>query len=346
MNPRMTDVLRDAFQNPDRKNCFFIGESQQRASDILGISQWDWSPQPVATIEPWFWQTHTIALAFGAKPLFTSDGKEWIEKLITDPSQVSSIKVPDVWSSRTGEMLDKAVEMLKQLPEDTLIRMPDIQSPLGVAELLWDESFYMAFLLNPDALHELLDKITDFNIAYVRELQNVLGKRFNPACHPRIWSDPAGYYISDDVNSMISPDLHAEFSIPYINRMTEACGPVFYHSCTWREEYFENIRNVKNKKMINWSTGSSIDPAVLIKEFSGESVIAPHIGIDTHTEGIIPRLKTKIADAFDLVNYYLDSMQDNTTMYMVIQESIFTDAELTKRIYRLFDERGYTPKDI
>jgi len=346
MNQKMIKVLENAYQNPDKKICFYIGESQQKAADILRLKQWDWCPQTTVNIEPWYWNTHSIALTFGAEPHFTSDGKEWIKKMISDPLQVSKIKIPGIWSGRTGEILEKAGELLKQQPEETLIRMPDIQSPLGIAELLWDESFYVAFYLSPDALHDLLEKITTLNINYIKEFQNLLGRRLNPACHPRIWSDPEGYYISDDVNSMISPEQHAEFSIPYINKITEACGPVFYHSCTWTPPYFENIKNVKNKKAVNWSTGTSADPALLIKEFSGKFVIAPHIGINTHTEEGITNLNKNIFNAYDLVKYYLDSMQENTTMYMVLQESIFEDAELTRRIYKLFTEKGYSPENF
>jgi hypothetical protein len=224
--------------------------------------------------------------------------------------------------------------------------LPDIQSPLGVAELLWDESFYVAFYLCPDALHELLEKLTVFITNYILEFHKLLGIRLNPACHPRIWSNPEGYYISDDVNSMISPEQHAEFSVPYINKITESCGPVFYHSCTWTPPYFENIRNVKNKKAANWSTGSSADPALLIREFSGKFMIAPHIGIITHTEEGITNLNKNINNAFELVKYYLDSMQENTTMYFVLHDSIFEDEEMTKNIYRLFVERGYAPENF
>ena len=343
MNLKMIERLEEAYRNPDKKFCFYIGESQLTAEKITGIKQWDWCPQPTENIEPWYWQTHSLALAFGAKPIMTSDGREWIDKIISDPSQISKLKIPEVWSGRTGEILNKAAEMLRQLPEDTLIRLPDIQSPLGIAELLWDESFYTAFLLTPGYIHELTEKITEFIINYIKEFQKLPGNRLNPACHPRIWSKLRGYYISDDVNSMISPEQHAEFSIPYINKITEACGPVFYHSCTWNQNYFENFRRVNNKKVINWSVGSSADPAIIIREFSGEAILAPHIGLQTHTEGVIPSLKPGINDASGLVKYFLDAMLENTTMYMVLQDSIFENEEITRKIVRLFDERGYSP---
>ena len=340
----MRDILTEAYRHPHRKCFFYTGNNHPDAGKVLGKKQWDWTPQPTVNIEPWYSHTHTLALAFGAPPCYTSGGKEWVQKIITGPADVSKIKIPPVWSGRPGQLLDKACEMLTQLPEETLIRLPDIQSPLGVAELLWDESFYTSFLIEPQALHELLEKITSFIIAYITEWKKVLGHRLNAACHPHLWATHEGYYISDDVNSMISPEQHEEFSIPYINKITQACGHLFYHSCTWTPLYFENIRKIHSIKAANWSTGTSADPALLIKEFSGQFVLAPHIGLDTHTEEGISTLNKNIRDAVDLVRYYLDSMQENTTMYMVLQEDLVKDEDMIQRLYRLFDERGYTPE--
>jgi len=160
----MKNKLINACKNPTRKFCFYTGQNNAEVGKTLGIRQWDWTPQPTANIEPYFWNTHTIALAFGCPVRYTSEGKEWIEPLITKPEQVYDMQVPAVSGGRSGEILDLADNLLKTLPEDTLIRLPDIQSPLGVAELLWDQSFYMALLTNPDEIKLLLDKITRFII--------------------------------------------------------------------------------------------------------------------------------------------------------------------------------------
>ncbi len=74
--------------------------------------------------------------------------------------QIHEVEIPEVHTGRTGEILEKMSLLLETLPEDIQIRLPDIQSPLGVAELMWDQSFYLALLTNPEEVHILLENIT------------------------------------------------------------------------------------------------------------------------------------------------------------------------------------------
>lgn len=341
----MINMLQQAYEKPTQKFCFFTGENNARISKALGLKQWDWTPQPTVNIEPFYWNTHTIALAFGCKAVKTSEGREWIEPLITDPSQVEDIEIPEIYAGRTGEILNLAKKMAVKFPEDSLIRLPDIQSPLGVCELMWDTNFYLALLTNPVEMKVLLEKITTFTIRYIKEFQHILGARYNPACHPQLWSDPMGYYISDDANSMVSPEMHKALCIDPINRITEECGPVFYHSCTFTDPYIGNIQKVKNVKAMNWSTGTSMDPARIIDIFSGKTMLAPHLGKGIHLEEGITHLGKGFRDEVDVFAYYLESMIDNTTMNIVIHEDLMDDEEKVKRIYRLFRDFGYTPQD-
>ncbi len=336
--------LIEAYSKPLKKFCYYTGKNDQMISKRLGLKYWDWTPNQCVNIEPYFWNTHTIPLTFGCKPVFTSERKEWIQKIISSPEQVQDIQVPDVYTGRTGEILNIALKLVDDLPEDYQIRLPDIQSPLGVAELMWDDSFYMALLTNPDEIHQLLEKISRFIVSYVNEIKKILGKRYNPSCHPQIWSDSDGYYISDDVNSMVSPEMHDEYSIQYINRLTEELGPVHYHSCTWTDQYLDNIDKIKNKKAVNWSTGTSADPAILLERYSGKTLICPHIGKGTHLEEGITKLNKSITDEVELIRYYLDNMQENTTMYMWLHDDLFDDSDMMIKIYELFHSYGYSPQ--
>jgi hypothetical protein len=340
----MKKRLLDAFNNPTTKFCYYTGQNNPDISKMFNISQWDWTPQSTINIEPHYWKTHTIPLAFGCKKKLTSEGNEWISPLITHPDQVYDIQIPDIYSGRTGEILNEGINLMKNHPEDVLIRLPDVQSPLGICELMWDQAFYLHLITNPDQIKVLLDKITIFIINYVKEFQSILGERYNPACHPHLWSDPCGYYISDDANSMVSPDMHMELSIDYINRITEELGPVFYHTCTLTDQYLENILKVKNMKCLNWSAGTSMDPAKIIEIFSGKVLLAPHLGLNIHEEENILNLEYSFDDEISVFKYFLDSMKANTTMNIVLHESLFENRDKIIRIYNLFKKYGYIPQ--
>ncbi len=333
--------LRQGYNHPDKSFCAFTGQQHKKVAKALNKENWDWTPCKTINIEPWYWNTHTVALAFGCKPIFTSEGKEWIEKLITDASQVYNIEIPDVYSGRTGEILYKIKQIIDEYPEEVMVRMPDIQSPLGVAELIWDQSFYIALLTNPDEIHHLLNKIMRFTINYIKEMRKIAGERLNPACHPQVWSDHSGFYISDDVNSMVSPEMHKTFSIDYLNEMIDELGPVIYHSCTWTEDYLENMKKIKNIKSFNWSFGTSMDPALIMQEFGGKAMMVPHIGIGVHEEEGIKKLRKNIKSEYDLTKYMLDNQPDNTALYIWFQPELCEDVKQMKKIYGLMEDRGF-----
>ena len=342
MNIKIKARLQEAYQNPNQRFAFFTGKNDPDFGKAIGKEQWDWTPQETVNVEPYYWNTHSIALAMGCRPRTTSEGKEWVEPLITSPEQVQKIVVPDPLDGRTGEIIEDIEDLLLQTPEDTLIRLPDIQSPLGVAELMWrPDSFYMALLTNADEMHALLQKITDFIIAYVGEIQAILGDRLNPACFPEIWSDPAGYYIADDTNSLVSPEMHLDYSVHYINQITESCGPLHYHSCTWQKDYFDNIRRIKNIKAVNWAVSSSDDPAEIIAEFSSDYLLCPHIGVDSHKGEVLSA--HEFQDEAELIDYMLDHMAEDTTFYFWLQPELVRKTAVMEKIYRLFERNGFLP---
>ena len=339
-NP-MTEVLLHSLTHPGERNFFYSGNSAETGSKRLNrMAHWDWTPV----------RTHGVAgsstcmfpLALGARRVLTSEDKEWVEGVIGGPAQVRDFGIPDVWSGRTGEVLRNIQILVDTLPDGDLVRMPDVQSPLGVAELLWDRGFYLALVDCPDAVHDLLQQITTFIIRFVQEVQRVAGPRLNAAGFPCIWSDPVGVYVADDSMSLISPAMHLEFSVPYLNRMADACGPLVYHSCSWWEPYFDNIHQLRNVRLMNWNPGNSTDPAVIIKEFSGRAVLAPHLVLEMHTDRDVLKLGRGFQDEVDFFTYMLDSMQDNTAMHFWFS-NIVQKGDAMDRIYDILHERGYTP---
>jgi hypothetical protein len=142
---------------------------------------------------------------------------------------------------------------------------------------------------------------------------------------------------------MVSPEMHLDYSVNYINKITDEVGPVHYHSCTWLPQYFENIKKIKNAKAKNWSIIVSSDPAGILKEFSGSDFLSPHIHLNMHKERGITDLDTAPRSEYDVVKYILDNMRENTSLYLHLYDDLVNDMEKITSIYRLLDEHGYTP---
>lgn len=340
-NEKMKQVLLDAYANPTRKMCFYRGFKPTGSERLNSMKRWDWEPMPFRGVPGG--STIMLPLSLGCPSIRTSEGGEWIEPILHSPEDVDRLNVPSIFSGRSGELLRSMKDIVAQPDNGECIVLPDIQSPLQVAELMWDESFYTALVETPDAMHALLRKITPFTIDFILECKRLAGKRLNAASWPGIWSDSVGMMVADDTMSLISPAMHLEFSVPYINQMAQACGPLVYHSCTWRAKYFDNIHAMGPVKSYNWNPGNSDDPAVIIPAFSGKAILAPHLVLNMHKDNDVLAWGKNFADEAEFFEYHLDCMQENTTLYWYFSNIVEKGAVMEK-IYDILDRRGYTPE--
>jgi hypothetical protein len=338
----MKNILHGAYANPNTGGVYYSANSAEPVGKRLsGIPFWDWTPVPTRGVDGA--STCLFALGMGCEPTETSDGRPWIRKLITDPAQVRDMDVPDIHSGQAGVVLRNLREMVGALPPGELVRCCDVQSPLGVAELMWDSSFYVALIEHSEAVHDLLDKITNFIIAFMQEYQLLAGARLNPCGFPCLWAEGPGTMIADDTMSLVSPEMHLEFSVPYLNRIADACGPIYYHSCTWREPYFDNIHQVRNVITYNWACGDSVDFGIIAREFGGKAMLAPHLVIDMHREKGALTWGRNFADEFDFFKYMVESTPDDAAMYFWFS-NIREKGEIMERIYDWLHARGHTPQ--
>ncbi len=341
MKEKMKKMLMDAYKNPNKKSCFYSANLDKTNNLKLdNMEFWDWTPEKSRDVKGN--NTCIFPLGLGCEKIVIDEDKEWAKPMFGDTESDYNLEVPDIYNGKTGAILSEIKNMTESLPEEEKIREPDIQSPLGIAEILCGQGLYIALMMYPNAIHKLLDKITTFEIAFIKEMKKIAGEKMNGACFPTIWNNQEGTLCSDDTLTLISPEMHLEFSIPYVNRIAEECGPLFYHSCTWREEHFDNIKQVKNVRAYNWNPGNSIDPVKIIKEFSGRGVLAPHFAKNIHlTEDT--KKWGDFDDEVEMVKYFLDNMQDNTTFYFSLLE-FDNHPELLEKFYELFYEYGYTPQ--
>ena len=338
----MKAILRDAYAHPDRHGFYYSANGAEPASARLReMEHWDWTP--AVARYPGGASTCHIALAMGARPIVTSEGKQWVAPCISDPAQVADIPVPDPWDGQTGVVLRSIQETLADLAEGEQLRMPDIQSPLGQAELMWGEPFYFALHEHPGAVHELLGKLCDFTICYIKEIQRLAGDRLNPAGFPPVWAEGTGTMVSDDSMSLLSPEMHREFSMPTVSRIAAECGPTFYHSCSWWPRYFENLHELPNTVAVNWNPANSADPAEMIAEFSGKWVLALHLTAEMHRNRDVVALGRDFADEAAFLEYILDSMRDDTCMYFWLSNITRKEGAID-RVYDLLRDRGYAPE--
>ncbi len=160
------------------------------------------------------------AEAFGANIVFTDDEIPTVsEALISDIDAVAELKIPSLSAGRIPNTLKTL-----QLCRDKLKDKPIIGGAIGpysLAGRLLDvtEIIYLCYD-EPEAVHTVLDKATEFLISYIKAQRD---------------AGADGVLIAEPLAGILSPAMAEEFSFPYVKRICEELSDesfaVIYHNC-------------------------------------------------------------------------------------------------------------------
>jgi len=196
------------------------------------------------------------AEAFGAQVRFSDDEVPTvIGKLLETPEDAQKLAVPEMGAGRTAlyaEAIKKACELICDRPV-----LAGVIGPFSLSGRLMDMTEIMVnCYVEPEMVHTTLQKATDFIIKYIKSFRDA-------GAHGVVIAEPAA--------GLLSPDLNAEFSVPYIKQIVEAVKSenfaVVYHNCGNTIPLIDDILTV-NADIYHF--GNAVD----LEE------IAPHIPTD------------------------------------------------------------------
>lgn len=160
------------------------------------------------------------AEAFGATIRVSDDEVPTVTgMLVHDEDEAAALAVPQVGAARTGlyvEAIRKACDLITDRPV-----LAGMIGPYSLAARLRDVSeIMMDSYDDPDMVHVLLQKSTEFLISYAKAYKE---------------AGANGVVIAEPVAGLLSPDLAAEFSAPYVKKIVAAVQDdsflVIYHNC-------------------------------------------------------------------------------------------------------------------
>jgi hypothetical protein len=133
-------------------------------------------------------------------------------------------------------------EIVKRLG-DVYFVPSDTQSPIDVlTEIIGAEATMLAMYDEPDALHHLLELLTDSVREIMLHQQSVV-KNMIGGGHD--YPIPYGIHLSDDNAAFLSPDTYREFAVPYSEKLAGYFGGVTLHCCM---TYKQNLKNMTDTK--------------------------------------------------------------------------------------------------
>nr|MBQ4320242.1 uroporphyrinogen decarboxylase family protein [Clostridia bacterium] len=160
------------------------------------------------------------AECFGAEVRFSDSEVPTVTgRLVNDMDEAEALEVPAVGSARSGIYIDairRACELITDRPV-----FAGMIGPFSLAARLLDVSEIMMDCYDdPDMVHTVLGKVTEFLIEYAK-------------AYKAVGAD--GIVMAEPVAGLLSPALEAEFSSPYIKKIVDALqddGFIFiYHNC-------------------------------------------------------------------------------------------------------------------
>ena len=186
-----------------------------------------------------------------------------IGHIVENQEQADALKVPEVGAGRTAiyvEAIKKACGLITDRPV-----FAGVIGPFSLAGRLLDVSEAMIYCYDdPDMVHTVLTKATDFLIKYIRAYKEVGAN---------------GVVVAEPLAGLLSPALNDEFSVPYMKRIVDELQDddflIIYHNCGGG-----TIRMIDGILSIGagaYHFGNAIDMTEMVKHIPDDTVVMGNI---------------------------------------------------------------------
>jgi len=201
----------------------------------------------VPYLVPWF-GTAVLSSALGAKVVYHEKADPSFDPTcfpIEDEDDIRNLEIADPEKDGLMPTVLQCIRFMKEtsfLP----VGITDCQGPLATANQLvgYDKLIFM-MKDSPDAVHELMDKITESLILWIKRQKVESGEALNECIGDQqvYVGEHAGVWLSDDDAVLWSPDLYREFVVPYNSIIFKEFGGGILHYCGNANHQVENLLN-------------------------------------------------------------------------------------------------------
>jgi hypothetical protein len=194
--------------------------------------------------------TDIFAGAFGCPVCYPKDSNPYARPLIFNSRDLAKLRQPKVESSSLAEIFEFGHRLRAAVPE-ALIQLPDIQSPLDIAAMIWEKGdFFMALYDEPQAVKDLISMthalLTDFLDLWFK----TFGTDFI-AHYPEYYM-PQGITLSEDEIGSISTGQFREFSYPNLCDLAARYGGrIGIHCCANAKHQWQLLKNIPGLTLLN-----------------------------------------------------------------------------------------------
>jgi uroporphyrinogen decarboxylase len=183
-------------------------------------------------------------------------------RIIITEEDAKNLSVPAVGAGRTGEYI-KTIEYATQYITDRPI-LAGVIGPFSLSGRLMDMTEIMINCIEePDFVHTVLEKATQFILEYVKALKA---------------AGANGVVIAEPATGLLSPGLCAGFSVPYVKKIIEAVQDenflVVYHNCG---NTIPLIKDLLTMGARAYHFGNAIDLSVMAKLIPSNTIFMGNV---------------------------------------------------------------------
>jgi uroporphyrinogen-III decarboxylase len=222
----------------------------------------------VPFLHPWF-GTGVLASAFGVKVIYNPKTDPAVDlATITQPEEIDSLPVPVPGESGAMAEVTRAIDYFKA-HADLPVGFTDCQGPMATALQIIGYNNYCYWMQDdPARIHQLMQKVTDALIAWVKFQKARTGQPLTGCNYPLSIKMPegsGGVWLADDDSVIMGADLYREFVKPYNEQLLAAFGGGCIHYCGNSTQNIENYANTQGVTAINNFTLDNIEAAAKIR---------------------------------------------------------------------------------
>ena len=194
--------------------------------------------------------TELFAEAFGCKVHLPDNDMPFALPLVRSAKEASRLSVPGLDAPPLKRVFHIARELRRRSDGQALFRLPDIQSPMDIAALVWEKTtFYTALLEEGEAVQELAAKIRSLLVAFLEQWFTEFGADF--IAHYPDYYMPRGITLSEDEVGAVSGEVFLRHFLPELSLLSQHFGGMGMHCCANSFHQWENFKKVPGLRLIN-----------------------------------------------------------------------------------------------
>lgn len=181
-----------------------------------------------------------------------------IGSIVSDEDGAKALSIPPVGAGRTGLYIDSMRKALKLINDRPCLA--GTIGPFSLAGRLMDVTEALIYCYEePDMVHTVMEKTTAFLIDYILAYKN---------------AGANGVVMAEPLTGLLSPELAAEFSSPYVRRIVKAVQSedfaIIYHNCGGNTIFM--IDSILSTGAMAYHFGNAIDMAEMMPHIPADHV--------------------------------------------------------------------------